>query len=47
MEKQKMQFKTRNVGFIVPIGLYVLYDGMLSWGSVVCARSFPIGVVAT
>ncbi len=24
MEKQKMQFKTRNVGFIVPIGLYLL-----------------------
>lgn len=47
MEKQKMQFKTRNVGFIVPIGLYLLFVGMLSWGSVVSARSFSMGVMAT
>ena len=47
MEKQKMQLKTRNVGFIVPIGLYLLFAGMLSWRSVVSARSFPIGVMAT
>lgn len=47
MKNQKMQFKTQNVGFIVPIGLYFLFSGILSLGAVMSFNSFPLDLLST